>query len=342
MFTILLLITSLLMEGIGTYISVVGLSSLFAGDIVIIFMAIIFDLAKLTSVTFLYQNWKDVGRPMKYYMTSAVLVLMLITSGGAFGYLSAAFQRSVQPNLEIALKVDTFTAQQSDLVAEKKQLTDLKMSINSQIAAVTASDKARRLIASLRPELNQTNKRLNEVNAQIADLRAKSLAAKTDNLEKDVHTGPIIYVSKAFGLSIEDVSKYIILVIVSVFDTLAVVLLLAANFLILKKKNQLIEEPKEDLPIQEPIHEVFVEPPVEPEIVTPVIEPILPEPVVVPEPIHEPIHETVVEPPAIEKIVEEPVVVEVEPEETYSGSPESGFISEPLPVVLEHQGMVLK
>lgn len=331
------------MEGIGTYISVVGLSSLFAGDFVIILMAIIFDVAKITSVTFLYQNWKDVSRPMKYYMTVAVLILMLITSGGAFGYLSAAFQRSVQPNVEAALKVDSFAAQQSDLLVEKKQLTDLKLSINNQIAAVTASDKARRLITSLKPELDQTNKRLAVLNAQIDDMRAKSLAAKTDNLEKDVHTGPIIYVSKAFGLSVEDVSKYIILIIVSVFDTLAVVLLLAANFLIKagKKAEEAIPEPEPEV-VPEPEPEPLPEP-VKPNIFVhenTVLEPVVhleqpepPPPLEVPTEPSKPLYSVTDSIPAVDVTA---------PETSYSGSPQTDFIHEPLPVTLENGGMVLK
>jgi hypothetical protein len=301
---------------------------------------------------------------MKYYMTCAVIVLMLITSGGAFGYLSAAFQRSVQPNVEASMKVDSYATQQSDLLVEKKQLTDLKLSINAQIASVTASDKARRLITSLRPELDQTNKRLAELNTQIDDLRTKSLAAKTDNLEKDVHTGPIIYVSKAFGLSVEDVSKYIILVIVSVFDTLAVVLLLAANFLIKLRKKKLEEavvEPEPEVVVEEPVvpepvkpnifvsEEMVLEPVVHPEpIVETIPEPIvetIPEPIVetIPEPIVVPVQEVPTEPSKpIYSVTDSIPPIEVAAETTYSGSPQSEFIHEPLPVTLENGGMVLK
>ena len=149
------------MEGIGSYISVIGLSSLFTGDIVIILMAVILDVAKITSVSFLYQYWNEISRVMRYYMTSAVLVLMLITSGGAFGYLSASFQKAVQPNLVASLKSETFAGQQDSLIAEKKELSDLKLSINKQIASIpTENERARRqLIFSMKPELvNGLNK----------------------------------------------------------------------------------------------------------------------------------------------------------------------------------------
>ena len=331
--------TALLMEGIGSFISVVGLSSLFTGDIVIILMAIILDVAKITSVSFLYQYWNDVLRVMKYYMTAAVLVLMIITSGGAFGYLSAAFQRSVQPNIEASLKVDTFSEQQTSLVTEKKELTDLKLSINKQIASIpTENEKARRqLIYSMKPELDRTNKRLDQVNVQLDEIRNKTLTAKSDIIVKDVHTGPIIYVSKAFGLSIEDASKYIILTIVGVFDPLAIMLVLAANFLIKRRKEEKVlpiktSEPiKEKEPEAEPVK--IIQKPFEP---SPNAHEPSPSALVSLESTPKP---TIAPTPTLSHIPES--IVDVSTETTYSGSPQSEFIKEPLPVVLKKQGIVL-
>ena len=311
---------------------------------VIIFMAIILDIAKVTSVSFLYQYWSETKRAMKYYLTTAVMVLMLITSAGAFGYLSAAFQRAVQPNLEVSLRVDTLTRQQESLEAEKRELSDLKLSINKQIASVPTSETEvarRRLIASMKPELDRTNKRLETVNAQLDDVRAKVLAAKSENLDKDVHAGPIVYVSKAFGVSMEDASKYIILVIVAVFDPLAIMLVLAANFLIKRRREEAKEEPPAPTP-----------PPPAPPPPSPTEEPIVeskkPESqILVPEnTVLEPVVTTTLEtPPPTPQPEPEPAVVEVAPETTYSGSPQTEFMDEapkPLPVTLEKQGMVLK
>ena len=335
------------MEGIGSYISVIGLSALFSGDWVIIAMAVILDIAKITSVSFLYRYWSDIRRAMRYYMTAAVLVLMFITSAGAFGYLSAAFQKAVQPNLEVALKVEALTRQQESLEVEKKELTALKLSINKQIADIpTENERSRRqLIASMRPELERTNKRLETVNLQLDDIRAKALAAKGENVEKDVHAGPIMYVSKAFGISLEDASKYIILVIVLVFDPLAIMLVLAANFLIKRK----IDEPEPTPPTEpKPVVESDpVEAAIPPEVkLEPVvtetktftaedlIEHISPEPAPTPKPVPEPASESTPK-------VEEPPVVDVATETNYSGSPQTEHI-DPLPVRLEKQGMVLK
>ena len=332
------------MEGIGSYISVVGLSSLFTGDIVIILMAVILDVAKITSVSFLYQYWLNIRRAMKYYMTAAVLVLMIITSGGAFGYLSAAFQKAVQPNIEAALKVDTFSGQQTALVTEKKELTDLKFSINKQIASIpTENEKARRqLIYSMKPELDRTNKRLEQVNTQLDVMRNKALEAKSDNIVKDVHTGPIIYVSKAFGVTVEEASKYIILTIVGVFDPLAIMLVLAANFLI-KRRREILPTTEELPNSPKPTPEPKVEPKVERRMAVrepfPPIqfeEPPIPVPTLISAPTPLPTLLLIPEPTP----VPEPLV-DVSTETSYSGSPQSDFIHESLPVILKRQGVVL-
>lgn len=350
---ILLFSVAFLMEAAGSYISITGLSQLFGKDYVILFIAGILDVAKITSVSFLYQYWGEIRRVMKYYMTAAVLVLMLITSGGAFGYLSASFQKAIQPNLVASLKSEAFSSQQDALITEKRELTDLKLSINKQIAAIpTENERARRqLISSMKPELERTNKRLEQVNKQLDEIRTKSLEAKGDTIEKDTHTGPIIYISKAFGISLEEASKYIILTIVGVFDPLAVVLILAANFLIMKKKAEPVaEEPDEGTPQTVPASEAIV-PPVEESIqetIPVTVRDSIPDPILEPapystvqtEPHRETIPETIPEQISIQEPIPEPAV-DVVPA-VAEISPQTEFIHEALPVRLNTQGIVLK
>lgn len=245
MFIIVILLTALLMEGIGSYISVVGLSSLFAGDMIILAMAVILDVAKITSVSFLYQYWSEIKTAMKSYLTAAVLVLMLITSAGAFGYLSGAFQKAIQPNYEVALRVESYKKEQTGLLEEKKQLTEEQAKFNQQLAGLPAEFVAgrQRLIKSFKPEQDRIRARLDLVTKRTDELRALVLKTESENLEKDVHAGPITYVSKAFGVSMEDASKWIILTIIFVFDPLAIMLVIAANFLIKRRKDQKDSQP---------------------------------------------------------------------------------------------------
>ena len=238
-FIFLIFTTAFLMEAIGSYISIFGLSALFAGDIIILGMALILDIAKVVSVSFLYQYWKDIKSIMRYYMLAAVIVLMTITSAGAFGYLSGAFQKAMQPNMEVMLKVESFKHEQERLAAEKVQLVDQRTKIDEQIANLPSSSiKGRRqLIASFKPEIDRIADRIEIVTKRSDELTSEILKTESDNIEKTVHTGPITYISKAFNISVEDASKWIILTIISVFDPLAVILIIAGNFLVSIRKT---------------------------------------------------------------------------------------------------------
>ena len=326
----LLLVTALLMEGIGSYISIMGLGSFFQGDLVIMAMILILDIAKITSVSFLYQYGSEFRRAWRYYLTIAVVVLMVISSAGAFGYLSGAFQRAIQPNAEITLKVEALTQQQATLEAEKRELTDQKASINKQIEAIpTKDERARRqLIASMKPELDRTSKRLETVSGQLDVLHDKTLEAKSGLIEKNVTVGPIVYISKAFGLSMEDASKYVILIIVSVFDPLAIMLILAANFLIKRKKAIKVQESERP---KRKLSEVLDELPhrVVPETIPETIEASVPVATTVE-------HEMITEPVN----VKESVLEEKFPEPTLVPETIPETI-EPLPVKLHNQGVVL-
>lgn len=226
------------MEAIGTYISVFGLGALFAGDIVILTMAVILDVAKIVTVSFLYQYWDDIKSIMKYYLLAAVIILMTVTSVGAFGYLSGSFQKAISPNTESTLQIDSLKQERDSLVAEKDQLNNQRADINKQIAQLpTDAVKGRRaLIASFKPETNRISERLIVITHKVDDLNTKVLKDESENISKSVHVGPILYVAKAFNITVEDASKWIIMTIIFVFDPLAIMLILAGNFLVKRKE----------------------------------------------------------------------------------------------------------
>lgn len=250
-FILLLFLTAFAMEAIGTYISVIGLGSLFAGDPVILLMACIFDVAKIVSVSFLYQNWMVIKNVMKYYISVAVIVLMTITSGGIFGYLSGAFQKAMQPNMEVSLKVDSYSNERAQLSNEKEQLKVERINIDKQIASLP-TDYVRgrtRLINSFKPESERISSRLILITKRIDELNDNILKVESQSIETRVHAGPITYVAKAFNVTIEEASKWIILTIIFVFDPLAVFLILAGNFLVKKRKEAppKVEAPKQTI-----------------------------------------------------------------------------------------------
>ena len=176
MFIFLIFVTAFCMEAMGSYISIYGLGAMFAGDLVILGMALILDIAKVVSVSFLYQYWQRIKSLMKYYMLSAVIVLMLVTSAGAFGYLSGAFQKAMQPNMEAVLKVESFKKEQASLAEEKSKLLEEKAKIDKQIAQLpdTSVRGRRQLIASFKPEQDRISdrnltitKRLDQLSGEI-------------------------------------------------------------------------------------------------------------------------------------------------------------------------------
>jgi hypothetical protein len=239
-FTFIIFLTAMFMEAIGSYISVIGLSSLFAGDLVILVMAVILDVAKVTSVSFLYKNWSELKGAMKGYFLVAVIVLMTITSSGAFGYLSNAFQKAVQPNKELSLKLDASKTQIDSLTTEISQLTDQRKNLDAQVAQLPANrvKDRQRLLASFKPDYDRINARMKDDQDKLDKLKDSQLTLQTSDIDKQVHIGPIAYIAQAFGVTMEQASKYIILVIISVFDPLAIMLILAGNFSLEKYRRE--------------------------------------------------------------------------------------------------------
>jgi hypothetical protein len=228
-FAILVLLSAFLIEGIGTYVSVVGLSSLFAANPVIIVLAIALDVGKVVSVSFLYKYWKKVNLLMKTYMTIAAIVLMGITSAGAFGYLSAQFQKAIANTNESGVLISSLTDEQGRLQKRKEE-------IDAQVAKLPDNMVRGRtaLIKQFGPEVERINTRLVEIDKQLPTL-------KIATLHQNVEVGPIIYIAEAFGTTPEHAVKWVILIIIFVFDPLAIALLLAGNFLI-EEKDEKSEE----------------------------------------------------------------------------------------------------
>ena len=228
-FALLVLFSAFLIESIGTYVSVVGLSSLFASNVVIITLAVALDLGKVVAVSFLFNYWKYVNFVMRSYMTAAVLVLMTITSAGAFGYLSAEFQKAISGTQEQTIMVDSLTAEQSRLQKRKEE-------IDKQIAQLPENNVRGRsaLIKNFGPEIQGINARLVAIDTELPKL-------KVESIKKNVEVGPIIYIAQAFNTTPEQAVKWIIFVIMAVFDPLAISLLLAGNFLLAYHKNKYLE-----------------------------------------------------------------------------------------------------
>ncbi len=235
-------LTALLMEGIGSYMSVIGWNSILVGDWIIISLFVVLDLAKIISVSFLYQTWGEIKQAWRAYLIFAVTFLMILTSAGSFGYLSSSFQKAIAPNKEISLQIQSAQTERDKLEIEKNQLITSKTKIEDQIAKLPDNfvSGRTRLIQNFKEETRGINDKISKIDSRLEELNKTILNQSTTQLQKDTHIGPIVYFSNAFNIPIEKVVSIAILSIIFVFDPLAISLILAGNFLIMRKKNNKI------------------------------------------------------------------------------------------------------
>ena len=248
MFTILItFLSAISISVIAAGYSIVGLSTLFAGAVVpIIAMGSALEVGKLVAASWLYNNWRNklVPYSIKMYLTFAVIVLIFITSMGIFGFLSKAHLDQVQPvssnNIKIELIDKQINQQQIIIDRSQKTLDQLDKALDKYIDMeyVTRGLKERKKQEEERTILSTA---INEASDKIANLTLKKseLALEQDKIEAEV--GPIKYIAELiYGENAKDhfdkAVRWVIIVLIFVFDPLAVLLLIAANISLRSRK----------------------------------------------------------------------------------------------------------
>ena len=256
--TILTFLSALSISIIAAGYSIIGLATLFAGAAVpIIAMGSALEIGKLVAASWLYQNWRsDVPRLLKAYLFTAIIVLILITSMGIFGFLSKAHLDQVQPTTGNAIKITTIdnqiTRQQNIIDRSEKTLVQLDKSIevylNNDFA--TRGLRERKKQEEERTELNTAIKNASDEIARLSNEKA-NLQLAQDKIEAEV--GPIKYVAELiYGNEaqshFDEAVRIVILILIFVFDPLAVLLLIAANISLRqwKMKRILVKENQQD------------------------------------------------------------------------------------------------
>ena len=237
--TILTFLSAISISIIAAGYSIIGLATLFAGAVIpIIAMGSALEIGKLVAASWLYQNWRsDVPRLLKVYLFSAIIVLIFITSMGIFGFLSKAHLDQVQPTSGNTIKINTIDNQikRQEIVIDRaeKTLTQLDKSIevylNNEYA--TRGLKERQKQEAERNELNTAIKNASDEIAKLSTEKA-NLQLAQDKIEAEV--GPIKYVAELiYGddakSHFDEAVRIVILILIFVFDPLAVLLLIAAN-----------------------------------------------------------------------------------------------------------------
>jgi hypothetical protein len=256
--TILTFLSAISISIIAAGYSIIGLATLFAGAVIpIIAMGSALEIGKLVAASWLYQNWRsDVPRLLKVYLFSAIIVLIFITSMGIFGFLSKAHLDQVQPTSSNTIKINTIDNQikRQEIVIDRaeKTLTQLDKSIevylNNEYA--TRGLKERQKQETERNELNTAIKNASDEIAKLSTEKA-NLQLAQDKIEAEV--GPIKYVAELiYGdeaqSHFDEAVRIVILILIFVFDPLAVLLLIAANISLRqwKMKRLFVKENQQD------------------------------------------------------------------------------------------------
>lgn len=256
-FPFLIAFSALSVSASAAFYSISGLSKLFAGaSLQVIIMASSLEVAKLVIASLLYQYWNSINKALRTYLVTAAVVLVLITSMGIYGYLSNAYQSTAnkegivtQQITALETKKKLYEQTRDNIIKEKQSLADLKGTLSKGSVTQFTDKKGNLIVKSNNANVKQiesANKteeklttKLDIVNDSIFALENKILETKTFS-ESASELGPLKYLSNLLGVSMDRIVNWLLLIIIFVFDPLAISLVVAANFAFaqLRSKNE--------------------------------------------------------------------------------------------------------
>ena len=254
-FPTIIALTALSVSGSAAFYSVSGLSKLFAGaTLEVIIMAGSLEVAKLVIASLLYQYWDTINKLLRTYLSIAAVVLVLITSMGIYGFLSAAYQDTYR-QLTIKNNQTAFLTQKKDfynkdVIRYDQELERISNNIstlsNAKVSNIQVRDTS--VSSGFRPTISTTELRLSQKRIEVEEENRQKVQTKrevaADSLQKyqiEILTlennsevagelGPLQYLSGLTGTSMDKIINILLLVIIFVFDPLAISLVIAANF----------------------------------------------------------------------------------------------------------------
>jgi hypothetical protein len=281
-FPFIIAFSALSVSASAAFYSISGLSKLFAGaSFEVVIMASSLEISKLVIASLLYQYWNTINKVLRTYLMVATVILILITSMGIYGFLSAAYQETANKagNIDaqislVEVKRDNVKEQLTVYTLEKENITkaiaDLRAGLANNI--IQYKDKDGNMITStssatrnaLEKQLDQAVTRQTDVNLKVDELNTQLFEYETQIVEIKTGSdlagelGPLKYLSGLTGIAMDKIINVLLLVIIFVFDPLAISLVIAANFAfaqinpieIPKIEEQIEPEPKPE-PLQE-------------------------------------------------------------------------------------------
>jgi len=254
LFPLLIAFSALSVSASAAFYSVSGLSKLFAGAaFAVIVMAASLEIAKLVIASLLYQYRKTLPIFLKWYLSMACVVLILITSMGIYGFLSAAYQETAAKAGNVDSQIALIETKRDNIKEQLLVYNEEKSSINGAVASlrnglsnnkiqytdtlgnvITTTSRATR--NALEKQLDQAIDRQTIINAKVDQLNEKLFNYETEIVEVSMSNevagelGPLKYLSGLTGIPMDQIINYLLLTIIFVFDPLAIALVIAANF----------------------------------------------------------------------------------------------------------------
>ena len=271
----------------AAFYSVSGLSKLFAGaSFEVIIMAGSLEIAKLVTASLLYQYWDKINKILRTYLTIATIILVLVTSMGIYGFLSAAYQETYQ-KLSINENRIEFLDQkrefyQQDVTRYDDELARISGNISTlsnaratsiQVRDTTSSTGVRNTISTAELRLAQNRIEVEEKNRNDVQARREIAADSLQKYQLEIldlennteiagELGPLQYLSGLTGTPMDKIINWLLLVIIFVFDPLAISLVVAANFAFAQafpKKEEQVDDYDEDWDAEESFNTELIE-----------------------------------------------------------------------------------
>ena len=273
-FNYLVLLTALTISGVAAYYSIIGLTAIFAAAFwPIVIMGSVLEAGKLVTSVWLKKYWDQANWQLKTYLTSAVVILMLVTSMGIFGFLSKAHMDQGVPTGDITAQVNLFDekikTQRDNIESNRKALAQMDATVDQTIGRSTTEQGATNAANLRRSQQRERGALQNEIavaQKAIAKLNEERAPIASQLRKVEAEVGPIKYIAAlVYGDNpdqnlLEKAVRWVIIILVLVFDPLAIALILAANSS-MRWSTELPKHKPPDDPLPEPqVTQVIAEP----------------------------------------------------------------------------------
>jgi len=275
LFPILIALAALAVSGSAAFYSITGLAKLFAGaSLEVTIMAGSLETAKLVIASLLYQYWDKLNKALRLYLTIATIVLISITSAGIYGFLSSAYQDTANKASVVDKEVNVIKVKKERFEQTRKDHQFENQRLDNDISQLRAALSTGSIIQSVDQRTGQVITRTNNANRAAFEKQLNSALASKETLNLKIQVaadsiialdmkildieskaeltselGPLKYLSNLTGKPMDKIINWFLLIIIFVFDPLAIALVIASNFAF----NQLTSKPLIE-PVIEPKH----------------------------------------------------------------------------------------